>query len=388
MKTIKPTKSGFSAIAKPHAKQAEYLIDGIPRVRIRVGAKGLLAFSLMTRVNGKLKRVSMDVGNLSKSGVMAALLEAEMHAEIEADVGEVNLRSVGNAVIDNSDISPGTVRNYQTSLTRLIEVLGTRLTGNAGELTEAHRRISSMYGPVSANNALKLYRRVLNYAGAAYGIKAEWPTEKLRVLGLWSKEKPRENRIAFSDMPAVWAAADRMPDPWGRLLKFYLLTGLRNTEPFKGKVDGEDFVITDTKNSSTHRLPMTGAMTDLYGSGFNVSNGRHITRHLESATGLHVTPHDLRRSFAAIANHAGVPDYTISMLMNHRKVDITGRYVGRNRNSMELALLTIEEAIADMVVAPVSEDDALTAKLNRIRAAMERSRQRHEGTSSGPHNAK
>jgi hypothetical protein len=381
MHTIKPTKSGFAGIAVPHPKQTEYLIDGIPRVRVRVGARGVLAFSLVTRVNGKVKRVAMHVGDLSKSGVMGALLEAETHAEIEADVGEVNLQSVGNAVIVNSDIAAGTARNYRTSLTRLVEVLGTRLTGSAGELTEAHRRISAVYGPVSANNALKLYRRVLNYANAAFNTKIEWPTEKLRVLGLWNKEQPREGRVAFGDMPAVWAAADKMPDPWGRLLKFYLLTGLRNTEPFKGIVDGNDFVIEDTKNHTTHRLPMTGAMSDLYADGFGVHNGRHVTEHLEKLTGLHLTPHDLRRSFAAIANHAGVPDYTISMLMNHKKTDITGRYVGRNRNSMELALLTIEQAIGKMIEEPVesmfdADDRSIEARLGRIREAQDRARKR------------
>jgi integrase len=248
-------------------------------------------------------------------------------------------------------------------------------------LTETHRRISAAYGPVSANNALKFYRRILNYANAAYNTKIEWPTEKLRVLGLWSKEKPREGRVSFGDLPAVWAAAEKMPDPWGRLLKFYLLTGLRNTEPFKGGVDGDDFVIADTKNNTTHRLPLTGAMRDLYGNGFGVRNGRHVTEHLEELTGLHLTPHDLRRSFAAIANHAGVPDYTISMLMNHKKTDITGRYVGRNRNSMELALLTIEESISEMIEAPVeavfeADDKSLEARLSRIREARDRARKR------------
>ena len=386
MESIKPTKAGFAAIAVPHKKQTEYLIDGVPNVRVRVGATGKLGFSLSTRVAGKSKRITMDVKELSKSGVMGAMLEAQGHAEIEADVGEVNLRTVGNSVINNSDIAEGTKRNYRTNLDRLTEMLGTRLTGNAGELLEAHRRISDSYGPVSANNALKFYRRVLNYSNAAYGTKIDWPTDKLRVLKIWNAEKPREGRAQFSDLPAIWEAADRMPDTWGRLLRLYLLTGLRNTEPFKAKVEGDDLVIPDTKNDTTHRLPLTDRIRDLYGDGFTVKNGRHVTERLEELTDIHLTPHDLRRTFAAIANHAGVPDYTISMLMNHKKTDITGRYVGRNRTTMELALITVEEALESLCEAPVepmwdADDMSIEARLDRLKKMRERANKRREAES-------
>ena len=156
---------------------------------------------------------------------------------------------------------------------------------------------------------------------------------------------------------------------------------MRNTEPFKGEVQGDDFVIEDTKNNTTHRVPMTDYMRELYGDGFGVKNGRHITDHLEAATmgAIKLTPHDLRRTFSAIANHAGVPDYTITMLMNHKKTDITGRYVGRNRDTMELGLLKVEEALESLVRAPVEEfsPEEMAARLERIRAARARSRARN-----------
>ena len=380
MESIKPTKSGFASIAVPHPKQTEYLIEGVPMVRVRVGATGKLGFSMMTRVAGKVKRIKLDVQDLSKSGVMGAMVEAQGHAEIEADVGEVNLQSVGRQVIDTSDIKEGTRRNYENNLERLVEFMGTRLTGNAGELLAAHKEIGDKYGPVSANNALKFYRRVLNFANAAYNTKIEWPTKKLGVLKLWNAEKPRERRAEFKDLPAIWEASNHFPDPWGRLTKWYLLTGMRNTEPFKGEVQGDDFVIEDTKNNTTHRVPMTGLMREIYGEGFGVKNGRHITEHLEDATmgALHLSPHDLRRTFSAVANHAGVPDYTISMLMNHKKTDITGRYVGRNRDTMELGLLKVEEALEELVRAPVDEfsPEEQAQRERNLKAARERAEAR------------
>ena len=370
MDTIKPTKQGFASIAVPHEKQTEYLLDGLPKVRIRVGARGTLGFSLRSRINGKEKRLTLDVKQLSKSGVMSAILEAERRAEVEADVGVVDLQTIGEAVINNSDIAEGTKRNYKTSLKRLNEMLGTKLTGNAGDLLQAHHRIGEKYGKVSANNALKFYRRVLNYANAAYNTKIEWPVDKLRVLKIWNAEKPRTRRAEFSDIPAIWNAADDFPDPWGRILRFYMLTGLRNTEPFNGKVVGDDFVIENTKNKTTHTLPMTPTLKQIYGEGFGVKNGRRVKTLVEEALGIKLSPHDYRRTFSSLANHAGVPDYTISMILNHSKKDITGRYVGRSRDSMLLGLVKVEEAIQEMLQGNVQQnefDDPHAALLKRTR---------------------
>lgn len=382
MDTIKPTKADFARISKPSPETVEYIVEGMDGLRVRVGARGQLSFSALIRVGGKRKRIPIKPVELTKNSLRSAIVEARDHAEIEADVGEVNLKSVGQQVIDTSDIKAGTKRNYVNNLERLIEFMGTRLTGNAGEILAAHKQIGEKYGPVSANNALKFYRRVLNYANAAYSTRIEWPTEKLRVLKIWNAEKPRETRAEFKDLPTIWDASNYFPDPWGRILKWYLLTGMRNTEPFKGEVQGDDFVIEDTKNNTTHRVPMTDYMRELYGDGFGVKNGRHITEHLEAVTmgGIHLSPHDLRRTFSAIANHAGVPDYTISMLMNHKKTDITGRYVGRNRDTMELGLLKVEEALEELVKAPVEDFDGddLEVRLERIRAARERSALRAE----------
>ena len=47
----------------------------------------------------------------------------------------------------------------------------------------------------------------------------------------------------------------------------------------------------------------------------SVTNVRHVTERLKDLRGMHRTAHDLLRTFAAIANHAVVPDDTISMLM-------------------------------------------------------------------------
>ena len=58
---------------------------------------------------------------------------------------------------------------------------------------------------------------------------------------------------------------------------------------------------------------------ELCGDGFSVTNVRRVTERLRRLKGIHLTAHDLLRTFVAIAKHAGVPDDAISMLMNHEK---------------------------------------------------------------------
>ena len=373
MEAIKPTKTGFASIQKPHSKQTEYRIEGMSGIRIRVGSKGALAFSVRVRVNDSVRRVPMQVKDLSKAGVMAALVEAKAHAKVMANVGPVNLQSVGEAVIRDSDISAGTERNYKNALRHLSEALGTKLTDDAGELLMAHRKITEAYGAVSANNCLKFYRRCLNYANAAHGVGLAWPTDALRTLKIWAKEKPRQGRVEFRDLRRVWhAASHQMPEPWGRLTLFYLITGLRNTEALKGSPEGDDFVVVDTKNGTDHKLPMTGLMRHYYQDGFDVKNGRHVTDYLEEFTGLHFTPHDLRRTFAAVANHAGVSTHTIDCLLNHTRSteDITGRYIGKNRDTMEIALHEVANAYGRLVAQgelEMDEEAERMAKLHRLR---------------------
>ena len=132
---------------------------------------------------------------------------------------------------------------------------------------------------VAANNCIKTYRRIINVA-AAYNVLT-WPTQKIATLKMWNEEKPREGRAEFNQL-ATWDACFKMPEPWGRMLQCYFLTGLRNTELLKGEVIDDDFVVVDTKNKKTHRLPITPQMRVLMSKPFissatgRVKNGRPI----------------------------------------------------------------------------------------------------------------
>lgn len=366
MDTVKPTKAGLAKISVPHAKQTEYLIDGVPNVRIRVGATGGLGFSLLNRVDGKMRRITMDVHEQTKNGILDAMLRAQGQAEVKASLGDKTLRAIGEKIIEDSNIAEATRKNRMGHLEHLVRVFDNRLTDDAGHIFDAHRRLTREAGPVAANNCMRTYRRIINVAGAAYNVKLTWPTQKIATLKMMNDEPPREGRAEFRQLPEIWGAAFDMPEPWGRLLQFYLLTGLRKQEAITGRVVGDDFVVEDTKNKKTHRLPMTPQMRVLTekpwisaSTGKEIKDGRGATEKLEELTDIHLTRHDLRRTFAAIANDVGATEHTIKMLMNHKKVDVTGNYMGRNRDTMEVNLLKIAERYAELTQAPKKPlDDA------------------------------
>ena len=68
------------------------------------------------------------------------------------------------------------------------------------------------------------------------------------------------------------------------------------------------------------------ALTDE--AGRRVSNLRYAQDRIEKATGIHFTPHDLRRTFATIAESIDVPAYALKRLLNHADgADVTAGYL-------------------------------------------------------------
>ena len=122
-------------------------------------------------------------------------------------------------------------------------------------MLEAHRRISESYGPVSANNELKFYRRKLNYANAAFGTKIDVADREAGGCSAsGTRRSPERAGHSSETYPAIWEASERTDrDPWNRLLTALPVTGLRNREPLgRGQV-----TIWSSRTPRTTRL--TGA---------------------------------------------------------------------------------------------------------------------------------
>ena len=155
---------------------------------------------------------------------------------------------------------------------------------------------------------------------------------------------------------------DELDSDWADYFLFLILTGLRKEEALGLKwkdVDfvGRTFIVRDTKNHSDHELPIstgamrilatrrlyvgpgaTGDLVFLNSRGQAMSNYRKAQAHIAKTTGIHISPHDLRRTFASIAEGLDISGYSLKRLLNHTTGDVTQGYVILNMERLRVLM--------------------------------------------------
>ena len=105
MDSVKPTKADFAKIAKPSATTIEYIVEDMDGLRVKVGARGQLPFSVPIRIDGKRKRIPIKPTEITKNALRAAVVEARDTAQVTADIGDRTLRTCGEKIIDDANIA-------------------------------------------------------------------------------------------------------------------------------------------------------------------------------------------------------------------------------------------------------------------------------------------
>jgi integrase len=128
--------------------------------------------------------------------------------------------------------------------------------------------------------------------------------------------EPRERTLTADEVRALWAVPD---EPYGRLLRFTLLTACRIGEAIAyrpSQLAGDVWTIPVTKNGRPHSLPLSVSALELVDEGWP----RRTYEALHSwfqASGVDWRPHDLRRTAATMMRDAGVEIVTIEAALNH-----------------------------------------------------------------------
>lgn len=231
---------------------------------------------------------------------------------------------------------------------------------------ENAKRGKSGDGGIGANEVMKKLRRILNFNRALTNSSElpRWPSEELGANGLkmWIEQKPRSRRVHHEEFPAFWQSLHQLECPVQRdLFKFILLTGRRSSEARSLRTEDinlrrKTVTFTNTKNGKDHTLPLTGTLFEIIreriteannGVIFPLAEPKTVTKHIKRACGLHITPHDLRRTFAGVAEAAGVGSTTKKDLLNHLSgKDVTDDYTGStDLDGLKQALQDIEHTI-------------------------------------------
>ena len=265
-------------------------------------------------------------------------------------------------------LRPKTKDVYSSAVRRCFkDWLDMELTDIDSEMIAARQlEISNANGPrgkgeAQANQAMRVLRRLYNYAGFTYKdangkrLITSNPVLCLKEQSLWNANKKRHD-IIHGDVLSDWYQAVVKVE--SETIRDYILlclfTGLRRGEAARlkwsnVKLTGKKPILVipaeDTKTNSEHQLPLTGFVFELLQRRSKVRNidndyvfpgakrGAHIVEpkraiaSIIEKSGVDFSMHTLRRTFSTVAERLDISYYKHKKLMNHSVGnDITGDY--------------------------------------------------------------
>ena len=232
------------------------------------------------------------------------------------------------------------------------------------DVMERYRFLCSKHGIGMANKAIRVLSGVLNYGRAIQPSLEDWanPVRVLAETRVKRQVKPRTSFIPLDQLGTWLEALDaykmevrpqedaaRRADVW-LLLNLLLMTGLRSNEARSLRSSDVDLqagtVTIRPEVAKNHRkavLPLNSWLIDQVGNRSPSSDGyvfqadcaagyvdnlRRPLQEIHERSGLRVTPHDLRRTYATYLDAIGAPFGVIKQLLNHASgSDITAQYV-------------------------------------------------------------
>lgn len=285
-----------------------------------------------------------------------------------------------------------TIRDIEKAMTRFKDWLDLPITNISGSMVKEHHAKMAAVSPAQANLAHRYLRAALNHIIADTDdddepVLKRNPVQRLNRLNQWAPVERAKGHIPEGQI-AAWLEAVRngliglkQDNEKRDTLLFLLLTGARLSEavgdPQVGypalrwaDVDLKKKTVTfrNTKNRNDHELPlgrelaaMLEARRKISGPEFVFSdpdgdvpaNLRSAYARIEKLTGISVTAHDLRRTFATAASKLDISAYKLKRLTNHVSGgDVTAGYVQVTTEDLRSAMQRIE----DYLLSPARSD--------------------------------
>ncbi|MCI2808460.1 tyrosine-type recombinase/integrase [Eoetvoesiella caeni] len=254
----------------------------------------------------------------------------------------------------------------------------------------------SKTAPVQTNQAFRNLRALLNWAreknatsDGTYPILPVNPVSQMFKQGgmaKWNPEKARDGRIPKDKLGETWLLLQQYADPERNrrstsvaadLVMFLILTGCRIGEASsltwdRVKLDGDlpTFHIPGdiAKNHNAMTFPITKALHQILtrryaerttkgkeyvfpavrGDSGHMKDPRAMWEKVSEVAGLHLSNHDMRRTFEDVAKIVGIDGDTSRQLENHKASDVHGKHYANNPDPA--SLLPALEAISAWIV--------------------------------------
>ncbi|MEQ1528218.1 MAG: integrase family protein [Methylococcaceae bacterium] len=379
------TQDRIKKLPIPDKGRIDYYDTKEPKLTCRVSSTGNKSFVVLKKdAAGKVQRVtlgkcsdiSVDTAQKKAREALTNLVNGINPAEEKRrlKLKQMTLAELMTRYIEQKGLklSPGTSADYQKKLNEgFPDWLDKPVNAITREMV-AKRHKTLPGSSTSKDNKMRILRLLMNSA-MALKIIDESPTDVLKKaeLDLWSKPT-RKSRIIPAEKLHEWYGA--VLGLTNAKAKTYLLlllyTGLRANEALHLEWKNVDFkndtlTVMDTKNHSdfTTYIPMQlkpylRNLQDLTGGNTFVFPGDHaagvmaIPRwpldQVTLKTGVEFSSHDLRRTFATIAEASLLPETIIKKLLNHiTDNNVTGGYIRTESNTLKQAIDRIAGFIQD-----------------------------------------
>jgi|GEM_PF-470911 len=343
-----------------HAKQqCIYWDKALENFGVRIYASGYRVYVCSYRINqrkrlvklGRVNVLTLDQARKKATAYLGKVASNEdPQRETDAARELKTIDDLCDLYIDgHAKKKKKTWKNDESMLRRLIKP---KLKGryavsiSSADLESIHATFGAEH-PYGANNFLKVYRKMVNWAKIAGYLPKDYQSPTVGIVRF--PERKRRRFVTPVEMPRLLASIEQEPNDYARhAIWLLLLTGLRSVELLKAKWADIDWdmgtlFIGLTKNGEPLLAPLSDAaiarlkvILRIEGNPYIIcsrKNGRHLTglgEHLRRAlkrAGLeNIHIHDLRRTVGSWLAQSGTSLHLIGDVLNHRDQSTTAGY--------------------------------------------------------------
>ena len=396
MHKIKLTKTAVDALPIPEKGYTLAWDTDITGFGVRVMSSGTKTFVLQQRIHGKDRR--MTLGRYGKVTVEQARKDAKVKTGLIASGGDpvaekrraaIATKTLAEVLADYAEARNAITESTRKDMVGVVERYSPDWLKKAvNTLTPdmvltRHKRIGKAT-PASANKWGRYLRALLAFAKGRYTDTEGRPlltdnaAHVLSHARAWYRVERRQSVLRAHELAAWWAAVQGLRNETHRdYFITLLLTGLRKEEARTLQWADVDFqartlTVHGTKNHTSHTLPMGPYLADLLnsrerlgplvftGTHGQIGNLRYSLEGIAKASGIKFMVHDLRRTFATIAESLDIPSYALKRLMNHKtQGDVTGGYLVITTERLRAPMERIEDFV--LKAAKVRESAEIVA---------------------------
>ena len=405
-KLTKKSVEGFAAPAagNKNKNQIIYWDSELRGFGVRVTVSGERSYIAQGRVNGKAKRVTLGAhGRITcdearrKAREELVKMDKGIDPSAEKKRSEslaVTLRDVATDYCKTRQTKKGGALTAKTvrDITRHINFnfadwADKPIVNITSEMCRNRFEAISKRSEAQANQAFRILRALINYSIDEENPRIN-PVRTLSKQSLWKANKTKNTRIPLDKIGAVWnmlmeRRASSVLLQAGQtgvdIIAFLLLTGCRWSEAAqltREHVNLETWHLPDPKNHNPVTLPLSAPLRAMLEARPRVDgndyvfpgrsdsyyrDARYSMLQVSEVAGLHLTPHDLRRTFIAIGIELKIEMWKLKLLTNHiSKGDVTLDHYTEKNN------LTYLSDEAEQIAAWIVQQGVIAAAGNVI----------------------